>query len=329
MIDLYPELVSHPEDYFYSFLKLYGVKLEENSVKAVYSNENYKGQLRLFRLAHQNTVVFIQNFFYNEVRYNIRRMLENTWGQLHIVFVENVGYVFSFTIIRNSHKTEDVDVGFTLRKDRDKHTWISRPNVYVQFLAIYLSIDYLKEIWGYTDEDPLLSNNQTLPPENEQLFVTIRDPQSIQILDKIFDKSALSNTGSPIKEYWEDAIQRVLGAHVFFHSNSKNGLLTNLKNAEEALLKDFENIPSLTELSKIAGMNRVKFQKLFTEHYGCTFYQYYQQKRFEYAKKLIERMDYTASDAAYAIGYKHLGHFSREFAKVNGIKPSELKKHKQ
>jgi AraC-like DNA-binding protein len=36
-------------------------------------------------------------------------------------------------------------------------------------------------------------------------------------------------------------------------------------------------------------------------------------------------MGYTVSDTAYVIGYKHLGHFSREFAKINGIKPSELK----
>lgn len=303
---------------------MHGEELEGDTLIATYSREIYEGQVRQFRLAYQNIVVFTQNVFLKDVQYHITRMMENTWGQLHIVFVEEVGYIFWFDIIRNT-KTVANTPGYSMNKQGDNRIWKPTPNAPVQFLAIFLSEDYLKDVWGWTVEDSSF-NNKAPASDNEQSFAPITDSQSIQILDRIFDKSALSNTSSPIKEHLADAIHRVLGSHVFYHENSNNDVLKNLKNAEAALLKDFRNAPTLISLSKIAGMNRVKFQKLFTEQYGCTFYQYYQKKRFEYAKKLIERMGYTVSDAAYVIGYKHLGHFSREFAKINGIKPSELKK---
>jgi hypothetical protein len=50
-------------EYFFKFLKLHGEELEGDTLIATYSREIYEGQVRLFRLAYQNIVVFTQNVF--------------------------------------------------------------------------------------------------------------------------------------------------------------------------------------------------------------------------------------------------------------------------
>ena len=102
--------------------------------------------------------------------------------------------------------------------------------------------------------------------------------------------------------------------------------LQAIQRAEGELLKNFrEKAPTLNKLARIAGMNRQKFQELFKDVYGNSFYQYYQIARFEYAKKLIEQNGYNSSEAANAIGFKNYSHFSRIFVKLFGLKPSTLK----
>lgn len=90
---------------------------------------------------------------------------------------------------------------------------------------------------------------------------------------------------------------------------------------------DFQKpLPSLESLTKIAGLNRNKLQKIFKEHFGKTYYQFYQEARFLYAEELMRKEGYNISETARKVGFKHISHFSIYFEKVMGYKPIILKK---
>lgn len=75
--------------------------------------------------------------------------------------------------------------------------------------------------------------------------------------------------------------------------------------------------PSLEQLSKMTCMNRDKFQKLFKSYYNKTFYQFFQEARFLYAKDLLHHKGVSVQDAASLCGYKHITHFVRSFEKAS------------
>ena len=55
------------------------------------------------------------------------------------------------------------------------------------------------------------------------------------------------------------------------------------------------------------------------------FYQYFQQERFKYAKQLLESKQCNITEAAYAVGFTNITHFSRQFQKYMNLKPNDLK----
>lgn len=90
---------------------------------------------------------------------------------------------------------------------------------------------------------------------------------------------------------------------------------------------DFQKpLPSLENLTKIAGLNRNKLQKIFKTHFGKTYYQFYQEARFLFAAELMRKEGCNISETARKVGFKHISHFSNYFERVMGYKPIILKK---
>lgn len=82
--------------------------------------------------------------------------------------------------------------------------------------------------------------------------------------------------------------------------------------------------PSLEQLSKMTCMNRDKFQKLFKSYYNKTFYQFFQEARFLYAKDLLHHKGVSVQDAANLCGYKHITHFVLSFEKNIQLFPQSI-----
>lgn len=95
--------------------------------------------------------------------------------------------------------------------------------------------------------------------------------------------------------------------------------------AREYLLEHIELPPSLSELSKIAGINEFKLKKGFKEMFGNTVFGYLSDSRLEIAKTdLLERKK-TVVEIATELGYSSPQHFSNAFKKKFGISPSRFK----
>tara|TARA_R110002096_G_scaffold435116_1_gene659401 strand:+ start:345 stop:1199 length:855 start_codon:yes stop_codon:yes gene_type:complete len=100
---------------------------------------------------------------------------------------------------------------------------------------------------------------------------------------------------------------------------------SQLHQAKDILLKNIDNPPSLSELSKKIGLNTFKLKKDFKAYFGVPVFKYLQNERLTLAHKLIGNQDATVQEAAWHVGYESLSSFSNAFEKKFGYRPSQIK----
>jgi len=100
--------------------------------------------------------------------------------------------------------------------------------------------------------------------------------------------------------------------------------LEKINLAQELLLSDLENPPSLTELAHKIGTNTNTLKKEFKAQFGVPVFKYLQNERLNKAHNLIKKERTTIQEAAWAVGYDSLGSFSNAFEKKFGYRPSQV-----
>lgn len=99
--------------------------------------------------------------------------------------------------------------------------------------------------------------------------------------------------------------------------------IRRLHDARTILLERLDNPPTVTELSRMVGLNSRKLGEGFKELFGFSVYAFVKNRRLELAHLLLENGDTTVAQAAYACGYQP-SHFSTEFRRRFGVPPSVL-----
>ena len=100
-------------------------------------------------------------------------------------------------------------------------------------------------------------------------------------------------------------------------------LLEKIHQAQEILISDLENPPSLTELAHKIGTNTNTLKVEFKAQFGVPVFKYLQNERLKKAYNLIKNEQKTIREAAWAVGYDSLGSFSNAFEKKFGYRPSQ------
>jgi AraC-like DNA-binding protein len=95
--------------------------------------------------------------------------------------------------------------------------------------------------------------------------------------------------------------------------------------AKEYLIQHVENPPSLSQLSKIIGLNEYKLKRGFKEIFKTTVFGYLSDYRLDMAKQYLLNNDKPVSEVAYALGYSSPQHFSNAFKKKFGVPPKLAK----
>lgn len=62
---------------------------------------------------------------------------------------------------------------------------------------------------------------------------------------------------------------------------------------------------------------------IFSQTFGATIYNYYQNARLGQAASLLEAGAHSVSEAGYQLGFVNLSHFTRVFEKHHGVKPKK------
>ncbi|MNR50558.1 Regulatory protein PchR [compost metagenome] len=84
--------------------------------------------------------------------------------------------------------------------------------------------------------------------------------------------------------------------------------------------------PTISELSRLIGLNSTKLKKNFKELFGIPIYKYIHEERLNKAYELLSQTEKTVQEAAWEVGYESLSSFSNAFQKKFGSRPNEVKK---
>lgn len=67
------------------------------------------------------------------------------------------------------------------------------------------------------------------------------------------------------------------------------------------------------------------FGKLFKQHFGVTFHEFYSKVKIEYSKELIRTGNYKAYEISDILGYSSVDYFTKVFKEITGMTPSKYK----
>ncbi|RNC85006.1 MAG: AraC family transcriptional regulator [Winogradskyella sp.] len=160
--------------------------------------------------------------------------------------------------------------------------------------------------------------------EGPSFFMT---PEMQQIVDSIFN---IKYEGKARMMFFRSQITALL-SHFFGQlaiqktTDFKEKDRKRLDEVKEILAKNLDSPPSLTELSKIIGLNTTKLKKEFKEVFGVPVFKYLQNQRLSTAHDMISNENATVQEAAWHVGYDSLSSFSNAFAKKFGYRPSQVR----
>nr|WP_320191234.1 AraC family transcriptional regulator [uncultured Desulfobacter sp.] len=92
--------------------------------------------------------------------------------------------------------------------------------------------------------------------------------------------------------------------------------------ARDIMISDIKNPPSLTELSRMVGVNRTTLSQCFRKVYGVTAFNFLRTFRLEESKRLLQAGNRSVTQVAFEVGYAQQKTFSKEFKKYFGDTPS-------
>lgn len=93
------------------------------------------------------------------------------------------------------------------------------------------------------------------------------------------------------------------------------------------LSNNFTLNPTLSETAKISGLTQTYFCRKFKAVTGKTFIEFLSSLKIEFACRLITGSSLSLADICYASGFNSVSQFIREFKKIKGLTPSELRKN--
>ena len=98
-----------------------------------------------------------------------------------------------------------------------------------------------------------------------------------------------------------------------------------LQRALKCMHHAFERPFHLARLARYCGVSPAYLCRLFKSHLNTTPVGYLTKLRLSLAKQLVETTDLSLADIAFLVGYRHLTYFIRQFRRLYGQSPSQVR----
>jgi AraC-like DNA-binding protein len=133
----------------------------------------------------------------------------------------------------------------------------------------------------------------------------------------------------PAREVWFRCKALELAALLFFRpaggelfcTRTQRAARERVERARLILRERLEEPPTLEELGKLVGCSPFYLSRLFSQEAGMTIQQFIRQVRMERAAELLRTGQCNVTEAAVAVGYNSLSHFSSAFHQTFGCCP--------
>lgn len=102
-----------------------------------------------------------------------------------------------------------------------------------------------------------------------------------------------------------------------------------LVKAKETLLENFQNPPTIKELSRLVATNEDKLKKGFKVLFNDTIFSTLTEHRLQVAYENLQKSDMSIDEIAFESGYQNASSFIKVFKKRYGKTPGQMRKSKK
>jgi AraC-like DNA-binding protein len=205
------------------------------------------------------------------------------------------------------------------------------PNKPLQSISIFIELKKLHTLQEIEREIfnaylPQLINPQANFVEGPNFYMT---PDMQNAVHKIM---TTQYKGSTRLMFLKSQVNELLSHFFAFLASDKAACITNderdkLFQAKEIIANNISKPPSLSELSKLIGLNNNKLKKNFKELFGIPVFKFLQEERLNKAYELLSNNNgMSVQEIAWFVGYESLSSFSNAFQDKFGTRPNEIKK---
>lgn len=153
-----------------------------------------------------------------------------------------------------------------------------------------------------------------LTPELERLAERLRHPPLLQAARTLWYESRALELAALV------LFQEQPGAELFC-DRQKRVARERVERVIAILQADLAHPPDLEELGRRVGCSAWYLSRTFSAEMGMTIPQYLRRLRLERAAELLRTGRYNVTEAAFAVGYSSLSHFSQAFHEHFGCCP--------
>ena len=162
----------------------------------------------------------------------------------------------------------------------------------------------------------------------------IRDKNLTVIFDKLIKEIQSDNEfkNASIKLYLLEALLYICKNHSKPNAKNKYEICSSFDYVRKAVDYIKNNLSQKLYTDNIAaevGLSKYYFLREFKKVTGCTFTQYVNLIRCEYAKDLLKSGQHTIKEVAILCGFENYSYFTSVFKKVTSLLPSEYIKRAQ
>lgn len=89
--------------------------------------------------------------------------------------------------------------------------------------------------------------------------------------------------------------------------------------------ENYGRIITVEDIAEAHGYSKDYFSKLFKQHFGITFHEFYSKIKIAYAIELLTTGNYKTYEISDILGYSSVDYFTKVFKEITGVTPSKYK----
>jgi AraC-like DNA-binding protein len=218
--------------------------------------------------------------------------------------------------------SNNIDIDFHIQPGRE-----------IKALDITISGNWMKE--QFTDAEPGFKSFIDKIKEGKQpsIFLDAGSPNEYRIASDLHEHSLASSKGmlylkaktlSLVSDFFSKMFSQHSSELLEGNVMHQEKMIMVEKVLEQHLEKD---LPSIETIARNAALSESTLKRHFKLMFGKSIYEYYLEKKMEYAKRLLLEKPLTVKEVAYRLGYEKTSNFIHMFKKFHTYSPGHLKKN--
>jgi len=205
-----------------------------------------------------------------------------------------------------------------------------QPRIFRQWLGLDTHAEQLQQLQQLPkdlqrllagDTQVALSPIQTITPAMQVALRQILDCPYHGVVKHLY----LESKALELLVLWLEQVFSLYGSASVAHQALPSVDLERIHHAQEILIRQLNNPPSLVELARQVGLNDCTLKRQFRQVFGTTVFGYLHHYRMEQARTLLQENQLSIGAIAHTVGYSNPCAFSTAFRKQFGVSPRAMR----